>query len=962
MTQSGQASADPFPNVSNLAFVEDLYAQYVRDPSSVEETWRNYFASIAGTNGSARVGPSFRPPGLFGAAAAPLTQEAASESDVAQRQFKQDRVDQLIRAYRVRGHMIANLSPLYLQRPAQVELDPRYYGLTDEDLERTYSTATIFGAERMSLREILAKLRNTYCRSIGVQFMHIDDASVKNWLTERMEGSENRVTLSRREQIRIFTLLSEAIIFEEFLQKKFIGAKSFSLEGSESLIPLLDMAIERAAEHGVDQIVLGMAHRGRLNVLANILDKSAREIFREFEDAEPERYRGRGDVKYHLGYSSIYKALCGREVHLSLKFNPSHLEYVNPVAMGNLRGKQDRKEDLDRSRKMLLLIHGDAAFCGEGVVPETLNLSELEGYSVGGALHVVVNNLIGFTTTREQGCSSTYNTDVAKMLQIPIFHVNGEDPEAVAQVVQLAIDFRQTFKRDVVIDMYAYRRRGHNETDEPSFTQPLLYRKIAQRKSVREGYLDHLLKLGGMTRENADEISDQIKRVLEEDLTAARAKAPLDVKSMPSVWKGLRGGHENPADELDTGVPIDVLKRHLTSLAKVPDDFHPHPKLVRWLKTREAMARGEQPLDWSAGEALAFASLVAEGHPVRLTGQDSERGTFSHRHAVLHDIDDGKKYTPLEHVAPGQARCEIHNSPLSEAAVLGFEYGYSLSRPDALTCWEAQFGDFANAAQVIIDQFLVSGEDKWNLLSSLVLLLPHGFEGQGPEHSSARLERFLTLSADHNIQIVVPTTPAQIFHALRRQIHRSWRKPLVVMTPKSLLRHPLCESPLEDLARGRFQRIVPEAVLRPDREVDRVILCSGKIYYELVQRRQEWEKFSVDLVRVEQLYPFPKDQLRDALGRYGRTTPVYWVQEEPENMGAWRYLRCQFGEKLFGRPFYGIYRRESASPATGSANAHKMEQHEILTAALGGGWDEKSKRAKADSAGPRRKETTSHAG
>lgn len=946
-------------NVSNLAFVEQLYALYVQDPSSVDPSWRDYFSRLAGANGQVRLGPSFQSPSIFRAGAV-RHRRLESDDDLAHRQFKQDRADQLIRAYRVRGHMIANLSPLTLHRQAQPELDPRYYGFSDADMDRTFSTATIFGAERMTLRDILSKLRNTYCRSIGVQFMHIDDLNIKNWLMERMEGSENRVVLTRREQIRIFTHLSEAIIFEEFLQKKFIGAKSFSLEGSESLIPLLDLAIERASDHGVDQIVIGMAHRGRLNVLSNIVGKSAKEIFREFEDVEPERFRGRGDVKYHMGYSNIYKTLSGKDVHLSLAFNPSHLEFVNPVAMGSLRGKQDRKGDVARTRKMLLLIHGDAAFCGEGVTQETLNLSELEGYKVGGALHVIVNNLIGFTTTREQGCSSVYNTDVAKMLQIPIFHVNGEDPEAVAQVVRLAIDFRHSFKRDVVINMYAYRRRGHNETDEPSFTQPLLYQKIAERKSVREGYLDHLLELGGMTREMADEISEQIKRLLEEELAAARGKEPISVKSLPSVWKGYRGGHEDLSDERDTAVPQDQLQSLLSSLTRQPDGFHLHPKLARWMKNREAMARGETALDWSAGEALAFASILADGHALRLSGQDSERGTFSHRHAVLHDVETGEKYLPLAHLSERQGRCEIINSPLSEVAVLGFEYGYSLSCPDTLTLWEAQFGDFANVAQVIIDQFIVSGEDKWNHLNALVLLLPHGFEGQGPEHSSARLERFLTLAADHNIQIVAPTTPAQIFHVLRRQVYRPWRKPLVVMTPKSLLRHPLCESPLADLAKGRFQRVIGETVLGADRDVERVVLCSGKIYYELLQRRQEWGKTAIDLVRVEQIYPFPKDQLRDAMSRYKRTTPTYWVQEEPENMGAWRFLKYHFGDKLFGRPFYGIYRRESASPATGSAAAHKMEQHEILTAALGGGWEEKSHRAKTDHAA-RHKETASHA-
>jgi 2-oxoglutarate dehydrogenase E1 component len=581
---------------------------------------------------------------------------------------------------------------------------------------------------------------------------------------------------------------------------------------------------------------------------------------------------------------------------------------------------------------------------------------------VGGTLHVIVNNLIGFTTTAEQGCSSVYTSDVAKMLQIPIFHVNGEDPEAVAQVVRLAMDFRHQFKRDVVINMYAYRRRGHNETDEPSFTQPMLYKQIAARKPVREGYLDHLLQMGGMDREMADEITEQIKRHLEEDLAVARSKDAIKPLGMPSAWAGYRGGHEDPKDDPETGVAADKLSGLLLSLARVPGSFTPHPKLARWLKTREAMAKGEHSLDWSAAEALAFASLLVDQNPIRFTGQDVERGTFSHRHAVLHDFENGDRYMGLSHLSPTQAPCEIANSPLSEVGVLGFEYGYSLSCPGSLVIWEAQFGDFVNVAQVIIDQFIVSGEDKWNHLSGLVLLLPHGFEGQGPEHSSARLERLMTLAADHNIQVAVPSTPAQYFHLLRRQVVRKWRKPLFVMTPKSLLRHPLCESKLESLASGRFQKVIPETTLPTGRPVERVLVCSGKIYYELLQRRQEWSKNNVDIVRVEQLYPFPKDQLHDVLRQYDKSTPVYWVQEEPENMGAWRILRYHLGDRLFGRwPFYGISRREQASPATGSGNAHKLEQHEIITAALGGGWDAKSAPPKMPAGGSEVKETTSHA-
>ncbi|HVS19742.1 MAG TPA: 2-oxoglutarate dehydrogenase E1 component [Planctomycetota bacterium] len=926
----------------SLPYVEGLYADFVRDPGSVAPAWRARFERLerGAFHGADGLGPRFAPPSLFdpgrGRNGRPAPARAADAAgDVAQ---LQDRADQLARAYRVRGHLVAKIDPLELPRPAQPELDPAFYGFEPADMSRAVSTTSITGGDVQTLGELLERLRRTYCGSIGVQFMHIDDLALKRWLQERMENTENRIVLTREEQLRILTRLTDAVIFEDFVQKKFLGAKSFSLEGCESLIPLLDLAIEFAGGQGTDEIVLAMAHRGRLNVLANILGKGARRIFREFEDVDPELSYGRGDVKYHLGHSSDWTCVDGKKVHLSLCFNPSHLEYVSPVALGRLRAKQDRWGDVERTKGLAVIMHGDAAFAAEGVVQETLNLSELEGYRTGGTLHVVINNQIGFTTTPREGRSTTYATDVARMLQIPIFHVNGEDPTAVARVVRLALEFRSTWRRDVVIDMYGYRRRGHNEGDEPAFTDPLLYAAIARRKNVREGYVDHLLELGQVTREEADEIARARRAHLESELSAARSDdyVALAQDSGGGAWRGYLGDSEREVPRVQTGVEPVRARRLLAKLADVPEGFHPHPKLERFLDARRAMAAGEKPLDWSTAEALAFASLATEGHPLRLSGQDSQRGTFSQRHAVLHDVTTGRTWMPLGHLSDDQARVEMVNSPLSEAGVLGFDYGYRLAYPEALVLWEAQFGDFFNAAQVIIDQFLASAEDKWKRLSGLVLLLPHGFEGQGPEHSSARLERFLLLAADENLQIVQPTTPAQYLHVLRRQIVRPWRKPLVVMTPKSLLRHPRCVSTLDDVTSGGFRRTIGDADKTIDAaSVRRVLVTSGKLYYELEAAREERGVRDVALVRLEQYYPLDPSDLESLLAPYPASARILWVQEEPENMGAWRYLLSRFARGLpGGRTLNGIYRRASASPATGSAASHKLEQAELIAKAL----------------------------
>jgi 2-oxoglutarate dehydrogenase E1 component len=937
-TNGNNASANS-PGAANLEFVEELYEDYLRDPRSVAPDWQRYFAEVAVGEfrfPKPRFGPSFRSFSIFNppAPTRERPQHRLGDPEIA---AMQDRVYLLTRLYRVRGHRIAQVDPLGLPKPMPPELTPEFFGFTEADMDAPVYSETFQYDGPLTLGKLLERLRNTYCRSIGVQYMHIDDLSIRRWLQRRMEATENRLQLSREEQLRILTRLTDAVTFEEFIRRKFPGAKTFSLDGSESLIPLLDLAIEKAGEEGIEEIVLGMAHRGRLNVLANIMGKSARQIFREYADTDWKMHSGRGDVKYHLGHSTDWTTTRGSKIHLSLCFNPSHLEIVNPVVLGRIRAKQDRVGDGERRRGLALLIHGDAAFAGEGVIQETLNLSQLGAYTVGGTLHVVVNNQIGFTTSPEEARSSPYATDIGRMLQIPIFHVNGEDPEAVAQVIRLAMDFRYEFKRDVVVNIYGYRRLGHNEGDEPSFTQPVLYRAIAKRKSVREGYLEHLLQLGEVTREEADAIATKRRELLERELSESQsAKLPPAPDQLRGLWSKFSGGAEPAEAPTLQGIGKTELSGLLSAQTKLPADFRPHPKIKKFLQVREQMAAGTEPLDWSAAESLAFASVACAGYRVRLTGQDSERGTFSQRHSVLHDYQDGHTYMPLQHVCDGQAPIEIFNSPLSEVGVLGFEYGYSLDYPDGLILWEAQFGDFWNVAQPIVDQFIASAEEKWQRLSGLVLLLPHGFEGQGPEHSSARLERFLMLGVEDNLQIVYPTAPAQYFHCLRRQALRSWRKPLIVMTPKSLLRHPKVVSSLDDCAQGSFQRILPDVLAGTGDHIRRVILCTGKVYYELAEYREQAKRNDVAIIRLEQLYPLRREMLESVLAPYPKGTPVFWVQEEPGNMGAWIYMRIQFGEMLFDRwPFAGITRPPSAAPATGSHRRHKLEQSEIISRAFG---------------------------
>ena len=818
-------------NTYSLDYIDDLYLRFIKDPGSVPAGWKRYFEQFS----------------LADSAAAKLVDQNRGNGNVGtsidERSLwlarMQDRVDQLVREYRVRGHLIANLDPLNLTRPNFPDISPSAYGLSEADLAQQFSSSELSNVHGSSLGDVLQKLRNTYCRSIGAQFMHIDNRNIRDWLQRRMESTENRIQLSHEVQKRIYTRLADATIFEEFVRRQFVGAKTFSLEGAESLIPLLDLALEKCGQHGVQAVVLAMAHRGRLNVMANILKKRAQNIFWSFDDPKPELNRGGGDVRYHLGYSSDWTTASGDKVHISLCFNPSHLEFVNPVALGRCRSKQDRIGDRRRSQVMAILIHGDAAFAGEGVVPETLNLSELSGYLTGGTLHIVLNNQIGFTTEANQGRSTTYATDVAKMLQIPIFHVNGEDPEAVAQVVRLAMDFRKEFRRDVVIDLYCYRRWGHNEGDEPRFTQPIQYQAIDKRPSVGESYLARLTETGEMTAEEADQIRQARQQKLEHDFESSKTEPFVpDTQTLGGCWQAYLGGPEPTDDDTVTSIPVKRAAALLTMLNKIPDEFHLHPKLKRFFALRQEAAEGSRPLDWATAEAIAFASLASDGHRIRLSGQDVERGTFSQRHAVLHDVQDGHTYCPLTLLDSNLGTVEIVNSPLSEVGVLGFEYGYSLDCPEGLTIWEAQFGDFWNVAQVIVDQFIASAEDKWNRLSSLVMLLPHGFEGQGPEHCSARLERLLMLAAEDNMQICQPTTPAQYFHLLRRQMLRRWRKPLVALTPKSLLRHPMATSELPELQDGSFRKVLVDPIV-PLENAKRILLCTGKIYYDLLKARSE---------------------------------------------------------------------------------------------------------------------------
>lgn len=905
----------------NAAYLEELYLRFRNDPASVDPASRRL---LERENGALPVIPTPSARSLFDPA--PLA-ETGSDLVSADRQAK---VARLINAYRVRGHDAAHVDPLGLLDGLQhPELDMAYFGLDERDLDVMVSTMPMCGMPpHATLRTILTRLKAVYCGGIGVEYMNIRDNEQKAWVIEAFETRRLEGELSKEDELRVLDSLTRADGFERFLGLKFQGNKRFSLEGGESLIPLLEGVILHAARGGAREVVIGMAHRGRLNVLLNILKKPPAKMIAEFAGHHDEPHTGSGDVKYHLGYSHDVVTADGHNVHLSLCFNPSHLEAVNPVAEGRVRAKQDRHGQGDRRIGLPLLIHGDAAFAGQGVVAEVLNLSDLDGYRTGGTIHVVVNNQIGFTTTPTEGRSTPYSTDIARMLGVPIFHVNGEDPDAVAQVVRIAVEWRMRFGRDVIIDMYCFRRHGHNEMDEPVYTQPLMYRRIAEHPGVREVYLRRLIQKGTLTREAADKLESGFRAELDAALSAAKAQngnghhaaAPVN-SPLQHLWSRYQGSR---TDEVTTAVPLKELKGLLADLNRVPAGFNLHPKLARSVyKLREEQAAGKKPLDWAAGELLAYASLVKSGTPIRLSGQDAGRGTFSHRHAVVRDQTTGAAHCALQHLSPSQAKFEVYNSLLSEVAVLGFEYGYSLDFPDALVLWEAQFGDFANGAQVIIDNFIASGEAKWNRYSGLTLLLPHGYEGQGPEHSSARIERFLGMCAEGNMQCVNCTTPAQIFHVLRRQALRTLRDPLVIFTPKSLLR--TVQSSLDELATGTFQELIGDGSGKK-----RVVLSSGKVYYDLLAARKDKD---VALVRVEQLYPFPLEALRAELAKHPGAD-VVWCQEEPRNMGPWPTMGLLFLDEEIRVRYAG--RAASASPATGFPERHAAEQKALVADALGG--------------------------
>ena len=923
----------------NAGFVEDLHAQWRQSPQSVEEHWRTFFDSLehgerTNGNGASLITTVPATPAVAaapyvngnGAAAAQLGRDERLLAAAA----LQGRVYQLVDAYRVRGHLFAKTDPLGTPPEAAPELDLGNFGLSPSDYDAQFPTVGIGGLpDRATLRQIIDHLSKTYCGSIGVEFTHIEEPDAREWLQNEMESTENRANLDDHQFIRILKHLTDAEIFEQFVHKNFSGAKRFSAEGAESMIPMLDLLVEYGAGHGIEEIVIGMAHRGRLNVLANILQKNVREIFAAFRDSNPERNLGRGDVKYHLGASADRATVSGRTIHLSLAFNPSHLEFVNPVVEGRVRAKQDRRKRLG---VMPLLIHGDAAFIGQGIVPETLNMAGLEGYSTGGTIHLVVNNQVGFTTLPQDSRSTRYCTDITRMLKVPVFHVNGEDPEAVIQAARLAIEFRQRWGKDVVIDMLCYRKYGHNEGDEPRFTQPLMYKLIDQKPTVREVYVKKLAAAGRITQEQGDQLKAQrqaaLAQALEEERKGDYLRAP---SAMEGVWTTYYGGPDANVEEVDTTVPRETLIDLAARLAELPKGFNANEKVRKVLETRRDRIASNERFDWGTGEAMAFASLVAENRRIRLSGQDARRGTFTHRHATLYDAETGVRYTPLANLGTG--RFEVFDSPLSEAGVLGFEYGYSLDTPEGLVIWEAQFGDFANGAQVLIDQFIVSAEEKWLRLSGLVLLLPHGYEGQGPEHSSARIERWLQQGASDNIQVCNLTTPGQLFHCLRRQVLRPWRKPLVIFTPKSLLRHKEATSTLDDLAQGQFQRVIPDRDTDP-RDVKRVLLCSGKVYYDLYDARRKLGRRDVAIVRLEQLYPI-NDELKKCLAHYADGTRLVWVQEEPRNMGPWYFLNANLtrilGERL---PLTVVSRGTAASPATGSKASHDLEQQRLIDEAL----------------------------
>lgn len=963
---------------SSGAFIEELFARYSQNPSSVDPSWQKYFADLAddarlltdagiekpgaswkrsdwpfdGGNGETDLISALNPG--FEAQVSKKIKGKAGDKDIRSATLDSIRCLMMIRTYRVRGHLHANLDPLGLtEKPYHSELDPETYGFGKSDLDREIFLDNILGLETATVREVLTILRRTYCSSFGVEFMHINDPEEKSWILKHIEGRDKEIHFTDAGKKAILQKLTEAEGFESYLAKKYVGTKRFGLDGAETLIPALEAVIKTGGQNGVKEIVLGMPHRGRLNVLTNVMNKSFQAIFHEFHggSATPDETEGSGDVKYHLGASSD-REFDGNEVHLSLTANPSHLEAVNPVALGKTRAKLTQRNDITGTSVLTLLMHGDAAFSGQGIVAECFALSDLRGYSTGGTIHVIVNNQIGFTTAPHYSRSSPYPSDMAKAIQAPVFHVNGDDPEAVVFAMKLATEYRQKFKADVVVDMFCYRRYGHNEGDEPAFTQPLMYKRIKNHASTRAIYAERLVREGLMTEVETEQMVKDFNTYLDVEFAAAKNYKPEKADWFAGSWSGL----ERPDDDIrragKTGVHTDLLNNLGQLLTTVPDGFKIHRTLQRTLDAKARMFESGKNVDWATAEALAFGTLIQEGHRIRLSGQDSQRGTFSHRHSVFIDQETEERYAPLAHAGAGpdaHATYEVIDSALSEEAVLGYEYGYTMAEPNALVIWEAQFGDFANGAQMIYDQFISSGESKWLRFSGLVTCLPHGYEGQGPEHSSARLERYLQLCAEDNMQVVNITTPANYFHVLRRQMKRKFRKPLIIMTPKSLLRHKLATSKIAHMGDGtEFHRILwddaqsdPNKTIKINKDsgIKRVILCSGKVYYDLMAERDARKQVDTYLMRVEQLYPFPLHAMARELSRFKNLEHVVWCQEEPKNMGSWSFIDPHIEEALadvkgkIDRPIYAG-RKAAASPATGLMERHKKEQADLIDQAL----------------------------
>ena len=921
---------------SNASFIENLYERFLENPESVELSWQKEFKALQ--NGSAYETPHSPVVARFAELSVKSQGRLAQLQGFTEESVKkQASVSRLINHYRVRGHQIANCNPLGKNNPQPADMDPAYYGLSVPDMDTLFDTGALFGqVDRLPLRDIIENLKVLYGGSIGYEYMHIVDTQIRRWLISRIESSKNKLVLTAEKKRGVLKLLTAAESIESYLHHRFVGQKRFSLEGGESLIVILDELIQNSGSNGVKEIVIGMAHRGRLNVLVNILGKSPASLFDEFEGTSALSPGVKsGDVKYHMGFSSDVTTP-GGPVHLTLAFNPSHLEIINPVVEGSVKARQDREGKEGINTVIPILIHGDAAFSGQGIVMETLNMSQTRAFYTGGTVHIVINNQIGFTTSNPLDARSTlYCTDVASMIQAPVFHVNGDDPEAVMFVTELALDYRNTFNKDVVIDLICYRRLGHNEADEPATTQPVMYKKIRKHQTTRTIYAQKLISEDIISLAEANKMEGDYLTLLESGQVVSRPISTNSNYSYTNQWNDfLNVSWDVPCK---TAISMEHLRFCNDRMQRLPNGFELHARVAKVMENRSKMAAGSLPLDWGFAENIAYASLLLENHSIRLTGQDVGRGTFVHRHAVFHNQLNNKTYTPIKHLDKNQGNAQIFDSLLSEAGVLGFEYGYSTTMPNTLVIWEAQFGDFANGAQVVIDQFISSGETKWGRLCGLVMLLPHGFEGQGPEHSSARLERYLQLCADHNIQVCYPTTPAQIFHLLRRQIIRPYRKPLIIMSPKSLLRHKLAVSTLEDLTKGSFQPVIGEQdVIKPNL-VTRFILCSGKVYYDLLDARRKDNLKHIAIARLEQIYPFPDKLLKAELAKYPQLKDFIWCQEEPKNQGAWYQSKHHFSDnvpKQINITYAG--RDASAAPAVGNFHVHIEQQKAVVQSALYG--------------------------